>query len=71
MGVLGVRQKGTRGRELVANLTKQDRCDRCPAEAHAVVVLTSGTLLFCAHHVNKYEPKLAELGAGIYRKEDK
>lgn len=73
MGVLGVRQHGTRGKELVANLTLSDRCDRCPAAAGAVVVLqnvTPGVLIFCLHHLNKYEPRLAELGAGIYRKEE-
>lgn len=73
MGVLGVRQHGTRGKELVANLTQQDRCDRCPAAAGAVIVLRSkpGVLLFCNHHLNQHEAKLAEIGAGVYRKDSK
>lgn len=70
MGVLGFRQHGTRGLETVATLTNQDRCDRCPAAAGAVVVTGSGTLLFCNHHLNQHEPKLAELGLEIYRKEN-
>lgn len=72
MGVLGVRQRWLKGKELVATLTNQDLCDRCSAAAGAVVVLqvNPGVLLFCNHHLNKHEPKLAELGAGIYRKED-
>lgn len=73
MGVLGVRQKGTRGRELVANLTAQDRCDRCPAAAGAVVLLKApapNILLFCLHHTNKYEVALATVGAVIYRKDE-
>jgi hypothetical protein len=39
-------------------LTAADRCDRCGAQAFVRVVLTSGDLLFCAHHAKAYEDKL-------------
>ncbi|CAN5333754.1 hypothetical protein BH24ACT10_BH24ACT10_19890 [soil metagenome] len=38
-------------------LTAADRCDRCGAQAFVRVVLTSGDLLFCAHHAKAYEDK--------------
>lgn len=47
-------------------LTVEDRCDRCQSAAYVAVSLTIGaSLLFCAHHYNKYEVKLNELGALI------
>ena len=39
-------------------LSAADRCDRCGAQARVRVVLTSGDLLFCAHHAHAYEEKL-------------
>jgi hypothetical protein len=39
-------------------LTHADRCDRCGAQARVRVVLTTGDLLFCAHHAKAYEDKL-------------
>lgn len=79
MGLLGVRQKGTRHKELVATLTNQDLCDRCPAAGHAVILLkvakirvpADNILVMCRHHLNKHEPALAAQGATIYRKEDR
>ncbi len=45
-------------------LTKADRCDRCGAAARVRAKLPSGAeLLFCQHHANKHEAKLAELAA--------
>ncbi|MCU1693443.1 MAG: uncharacterized protein JWM64_2534 [Frankiales bacterium] len=40
------------------SLTAADRCDRCGAQAFVRVLLTSGDLLFCAHHAKAYEDKL-------------
>lgn len=38
------------------DLTAQDRCDRCRAQAYVRIVLFSGLdLLFCAHHFAKHE----------------
>ncbi|MFE6966763.1 hypothetical protein ACFVAJ_16765 [Agromyces sp. NPDC057679] len=50
-------------------LTNQDRCDACGAQAYVEVNIASSTLdenfkrkevplLFCAHHYNKHEPRL-------------
>lgn len=81
MSVLAVRYSGSQRIELVATLKQTDLCDRCPAAAGVVVILplkpeeslvdphTDKTLLFCNHHYNKHEVKLAELGVSIYRKE--
>ena len=43
-----------------AILTNADRCDRCGAQARVRVVLTTGDLLFCAHHAKAFEPNLRE-----------
>ena len=40
-------------------LTAQDRCDSCGAQAYIRVELDSGELLFCAHHGKKYQEKLS------------
>jgi hypothetical protein len=49
--------------ERTNTLTKQDRCDRCPAEAKAVVVLLSGEgeLLFCTHHFRQHKDALNDI----------
>jgi hypothetical protein len=39
--------------------TALDRCDRCGAQAFVRAVLTSGDLLFCAHHGRAYGDILA------------
>ena len=39
--------------------TAADRCDRCGAQAFVRAVLTSGDLLFCAHHAREYGDALA------------
>lgn len=45
-------------------LTKAHRCDRCGAAAQVRATLPSGAeLLFCQHHANKHQAKLAELAA--------
>jgi hypothetical protein len=39
--------------------TATDRCDRCGAQAFMRAVLSSGDLLFCAHHGRRYGDALA------------
>lgn len=49
-----------------ANLTAQDRCDRCGAQAIHLAELPSGLeLLFCNHDFLGHTAKLAELGARV------
>ncbi len=49
---------GTVSTPTASTLTNADRCDRCGAQAFVRVLLTSGDLLFCAHHAKAYEDKL-------------
>ncbi|GAB3617081.1 hypothetical protein GCM10027416_16380 [Okibacterium endophyticum] len=42
-------------------LTAADRCDSCGAQAYIRAVVSSGELLFCAHHGKKYEEKLSAI----------
>jgi hypothetical protein len=42
-------------------LTALDRCDACGAQAYIRVVVSSGELLFCAHHGRKHQEKLSAL----------
>ena len=39
-------------------LTAFDRCDSCGAQAYIKVTMSSGELLFCAHHGAKFKDKL-------------
>lgn len=48
-----------------APLTSADRCDRCGAQAFYRAVLSSGDLLFCAHHGRKHADRLAELAVEV------
>ena len=49
---------GTATTPAPTTLSAADRCDRCGAQARVRVVLTSGDLLFCAHHAHAHEDKL-------------
>lgn len=40
-------------------LTALDRCDSCGAQAYIRVIMSSGDLLFCAHHGAKYKASLS------------
>ena len=52
---------------LSASLTRQDRCDRCSAQAFVRATLTGGlTLLFCGHHYRGNQDALAASGAHIH-----
>jgi hypothetical protein len=45
--------------------TALDRCDRCGAQAFVRAVLTSGDLLFCAHHGRAYGDILATTALAV------
>jgi hypothetical protein len=51
---------------LAPELTRQDRCDRCGAQAYVKATLADGLdLLFCGHHFRAHESKLVAAGATI------
>jgi hypothetical protein len=43
----------------VPSFTAHERCDRCGAQAFVRAVLTTGDLLFCAHHGREFGTGLA------------
>jgi hypothetical protein len=45
--------------------TALDRCDRCGAQAFVRAVLTTGDLLFCAHHGRKYNEALTATALAV------
>jgi hypothetical protein len=48
-------------------LTAEDRCDRCGAQAYARVVLPSGgELLFCGHHMRAHREHLTSIAAQVH-----
>lgn len=52
--------------EAPAQLTRQDRCDRCGAQAYVRATLGGGAeLFFCGHHFRAHEDKLVAVGASI------
>jgi hypothetical protein len=47
-------------------LSRQDRCDRCGAQAKVLALLrTGGELLFCGHHAREHRPGLGDIGAAL------
>ncbi|WP_456846393.1 DUF7455 domain-containing protein [Cellulomonas sp. P5_C6] len=56
-------------RTTTAQLTRQDRCDRCGAQAYVRATLPSAggmELLFCGHHFRAHELKLVAAGVTIH-----
>lgn len=49
------------------SLTLHDRCDRCHAEALGYAEKDDLDMLFCGHHLTKFEDALAEQGFTVYR----
>lgn len=52
-------------------LTAQDRCDRCGAQAYLRVELSEAglELLFCAHHAREHKDKLAQMAGAVIHDE--
>ena len=42
------------------DLTAQDRCDRCGAQAYHRIEFTASELLFCAHHYRRHKDRLPQ-----------
>jgi hypothetical protein len=47
-------------------LTSNDRCDSCGAQAYVQVFFEDSDLLFCAHHFKASEEKLVAISSRIY-----
>ncbi|MBV7432114.1 DUF7455 domain-containing protein [Dermabacteraceae bacterium P13115] len=48
------------------NLTANDRCDRCGAQAYVKVSLVAGgELMFCAHHARAHADALNNVAAEV------
>jgi len=48
-----------------------DRCDRCSAAGHVLVLLhNGGDLVFCQHHANKFRAGLEPIAVIIERPEE-
>ena len=45
--------------EPVYTLTALDRCDSCGAQAYVRATMSTGDLLFCAHHAAQFKDKLS------------
>ena len=54
------------------DLTAQDRCDRCGAQAYLRAVLPGGgDLLFCRHHAREHGEKLREVAVTVTDETDR
>lgn len=52
-----------------AELTRQDRCDRCGAQAYvraSIPAADGADLLFCGHHFRAFELGLVAAGAVVH-----
>lgn len=59
------------GVETRASLNANDRCDVCGAQAYVRVELSSGDLLFCAHHARENREKLEPLALSWHDETEK
>lgn len=55
---------------LTENLTLQDRCDRCNAQAYVKVTLKAGSLLFCGHHYTVNRVELDKIAVDVFNTAD-
>ena len=56
---------------LPRHLTDHDRCDRCGSRAYVQVRLTTGQLLFCAHHYQEFEARLQPIATAVLDERDR
>jgi hypothetical protein len=52
-------------------LNVADRCDACGAQAYVRVTLSTGELLFCAHHANENKEKLQPIALSWHDESEK
>jgi hypothetical protein len=56
---------------LPRRLTEHDRCDRCGSQAYVEVSLSTGELLFCAHHFQAFEGHLRSIATAVLDERDR
>lgn len=52
--------------EVQRELTANDRCDSCSAQAKVVATFLNGELLFCGHHARLLKDSLTLKAATLY-----
>lgn len=52
--------------DVSAELTVQDRCDRCGAQARVRATFANGELYFCGHHARDTGNKLVLAASHVY-----
>ena len=52
-------------------LNASDRCDACGAQAYVRVTLSTGELLFCAHHAAENKEKLQPIAVSWHDETDR
>ena len=56
--------------EVQRELTANDRCDSCSAQAKVVATFLNGELMFCGHHARLLKDTLTLKAATLYDPED-
>lgn len=56
---------------LPRHLSDHDRCDRCGSQAYVQVSLSTGQLLFCAHHYQEFEAHLRPIVTAVFDDRDR
>jgi len=56
---------------LPRQLSDRNRCDRCGSQAYVQVSLSTGQLLFCAHHYQEYEAHLRPIATAVLDDRDR
>ncbi len=52
--------------EVQRELTANDRCDSCSAQAKVVATFLNGELMFCGHHARNMKDALNSKAASVY-----
>ena len=56
--------------EVERELTANDRCDTCTAQARVVATFLNGELLFCGHHARNIKDMLKLKAVSVYDPEE-
>jgi hypothetical protein len=56
--------------EVKRELTANDRCDKCAAQAKVVATFLNGELMFCGHHARNIKDRLNVTAVRVYDPEE-